>query len=173
MVRPESLTAPAFRFVPDRQANRNRKFGRCVSAPAHAPETPATVTVDSLDGQEGRRLRPQIFQAVELPQFFGEDVNEYIPEVEHDPAAAGSALDALRTNTGFGHALGDGAIDGAELTLIGTGRNHEVIGKRRELVDVEHDSVASGSVTDDVRQQERSLSPSFRRRGPLGSLDIF
>src|SRR5215212_7515558 len=98
MVQRESRTAPACRFFPDRQANQNRNFGRCVSAPAHAPETPSTVTVDSLDGQEGRRLRPQIFQPIELPLIFGEDVNEYIPEVEHDPAAGGSALDALRTN---------------------------------------------------------------------------
>ena len=80
----------------------------------------------------------------------------------------GGALDALRPNAGFGHALGDGAIDGAQLTLVGAGRNHEVIGKRRELVDVEHDGVASRCVADDVRQQERSLSPRFRRRGAVG-----
>src|SRR5829696_5576596 len=98
-------------FGPVRQPNR--PTGRRLSAPAHTPETLATVTGDSLDGQEGRRLRPQIFQAIELPLVLGEDVNQHVAEVKHDPAAGGAALNALRANTGFSHPLGDAAVDGA------------------------------------------------------------
>src|SRR5918998_1703864 len=140
MARRESQPDWGYRDSPDRQANR--VIGQPVSAPAHSPETAAWVTSDSLDGKECRGLRPQIFQAIELPLIIREDVNQYVPEVEHDPAAGGPALDPLRTKAGIGHALGDGAIDGAQLTLIGASCNHEVIGERRKLVDVEDDRIA-------------------------------
>src|SRR5215212_2106062 len=170
MARLESQTALERRLAPVRQANR--LAGRRVSAPAHTPETPV-ITVDSLDCQEGRRLRPQISQAIELPLVLGEDMDQHVSEVKHDPAAGGPTLDALGPNARLGHALSDGAIDGAQLTLVGPGRDHEVIGKGRELVDIEHNSIASGRITDDVRQQEGPLSASPSRRGPVGGPDIF
>src|ERR687898_2514544 len=123
MARHERSPAIGRRFSPDRQASR--MSGRRVSAPAHAPELPAAVTVDSLDGQQRRRLCPEIFQPIELPLILGEYVDQYVPEVKDDPAARRAPLDTLGTKAGFGHSLGDGAIDGAQLTLVGTGRNDE------------------------------------------------
>src|SRR5829696_6542230 len=136
--------------------------GQPVSAPAHTPETAARVTVDSLNCQKRRCLGPKIFQAVELPLILREDVDQHITEVEHDPAARRRPLDTLWANSGLGHALGDCAIDGAELALVGAGGNHEVISKRRELVDIKDDGITGWCVTNDVGQQERSLSPRLR-----------
>src|SRR5829696_4215990 len=111
MGRRESRRAPGWPSLPDLPANWNRMAGQRVSAPAHTPETAARVTVDSLNGQKRRRLGPKIFQAVEVPLVLGKDVDEHVPEVEHDPATGRRAFDALGANTGVGHALGDGAID--------------------------------------------------------------
>jgi hypothetical protein len=170
MVRGESLPAIACRICLGRQPYQ--MFDRRESALDPAPATPAKDTVNSLDGQERRRLGPKIFQTVEIPLIFREDVNQYVPEVKYDPTARRRALDSLGTNTGFRHSLGDSAINGAKLTLVSAGRNHEVISKRREFVDVEHDSIAGRCVADDVRQQQRSLSPGFRGGRPFGCPDI-
>src|SRR5918997_2175230 len=102
MGRRESRRAPGWPSFPDLPANWNRMAGQRVSAPAYTPETAARVTVDSLNGQKRRRLGPKIFQAVELPLILGEDVDEHISKIEHDPAARRRAFHTLGANTGVG-----------------------------------------------------------------------
>src|SRR4051794_40135703 len=103
MARRESCPVHGWRYFPDRQANQNLMAGQRFSAPAQTPETAPKVIIGSLNGQKRRRLGPEIFQAVELTLILGEDVDEHVPEVEHNPATGRAALDTLRTNPGVRH----------------------------------------------------------------------
>ena len=99
-------------------------------------------------------------------------MDEDIAKVEHDPAAGGAPLDALRANSGFCHPLRDGSVDRPELALIRTGRDDKVIGEWRELVDIQDDGISSRRVAYDVREQKRPFSSSFWGGMTHGRFDV-
>ena len=90
-------------------------------------------------------------------------MDEHVAEVKDDPAPGGRTFGPSGSNARFRHPFADGAIDGAQLTFVCAGGNDKIVGERRKMVDIEHDRVASGRITDDVGQIERAL-PTRRGR---------
>lgn len=100
-------------------------------------------------------------------------MNEHVAEVKDDPPPGGCTFGPLGPNACLCHPLADGAINGSQLALVRSSRDHKVVGKRRKLVDVQHDRVASGCVADDVGQEEGTIPPLRRTQVGRGGLRIF
>jgi hypothetical protein len=135
-----------------------------VATPVHSPGRLAKAAALSLNSQQRRGFRPKILEAIEVSLILGENMDDGLAKIENDPTASSGSLAPLGTNPGFRHSLDEGAVDGAQLPFVLAGSDHEVVGKGRHLVDIQHYRITRRSVADNVRQKHGAVATFGWRR---------
>ena len=86
-------------------------------------------------------IAPQPLERVELARLRREDVDDEVEVVHQDPLGAVVALDVRRPHLRGAQRLLDGVGDRLHLPRVLSGAQHEEVGERRRVAQVEHDDV--------------------------------
>lgn len=111
-----------------------------------------------LNGQKPGSFRPKPFNFIEFPQILIENVHDDVVVVEHDPPRGWRSFDALGPDILFAQFFLQLFGDGSQLSLVFPGTDHEEIGKRGELPDIEHHGVRRGSLRQNIGDVQGQLA---------------
>src|SRR5215213_9224116 len=112
-----------------------------------------------------------LFEAVVLAFGWREDVDDDRPEVDQDPVRGRRPLPADRLRALIPQAADDAARDRLELPFGAAGADHEVVGHRRQLAEVEQDDVGGLLVLGQLDDASSELEwRPLGRRHSLGAM---
>jgi hypothetical protein len=96
----------------------------------------------SLFPLEGRRVAPEILQAVKSAFVSMKHVDHYLQVIEHDPLAGRETINCHRSNRLLlSQSRFNFICDRFKLRLGGGRANHEEIGERRDRAQIQDDNV--------------------------------
>src|SRR3954453_6484495 len=116
-------------------------------------------------------FRPVLFEAVVLALRRREDVDDDRPEVDQDPVRRRGPLSADRLRALVPQAADDATRDRLELPFGSTRADHEVVGHRRQLTEIEQDDVGGLLVFGQLDDASSELEGRpLGRGGSLGTM---